>query len=156
MEHKRVDQLRSVADVEAALPQTFMTRRERLERWAELLERDPRRRLHSLGEIEFHPRDTRHLMRADESPISVAYADPVLRAAGLAGDKLGDAIAFFELSEGDAHRVLCSCLNGRTMEAGLAARRVRGIANYRTQALYAACIATGAMTVLPVLAYLVG
>lgn len=156
MEHKRVDQLRSVADVEFTLPRDLMSRRERLERWAELLERDPRKRLHSLGEIEFQPRDTRHLMRADDSPLTVAFNDPVLRAQGLASDRLGDAITFFEMSDGDAHRVLCSCLNGRTMEAGTSARRIRAIANHRSQAILAVGIAAGAVTVLPVMAYLLG
>ena len=34
------------------------------------------------------------------SPISVAFADPELRAAGLKGDTIGDAVEFFGLSFG--------------------------------------------------------
>lgn len=156
MEHKRVDQLRSVADVASQLPKEMLTRRERLERWADLLDRDPLRRLHSLGEIEFQPVDRRHQLRADDSPLSVAFADPVLRSQGLASDRLGDATAFFGLSEGDAHRVLCSCLNGRVIDAGTTARRVRAIATQRDRTLVAAGIATMAVVSVPVLAFLFG
>jgi hypothetical protein len=96
-----------VADVEIAQTRP-LTRRERLERWAELLEREPSRKLKSLGEIEFRSQTERDAMRADESPLALAYADPLLRIDGLASDKLGDAIAYFELSEGQVHRLLCS------------------------------------------------
>ena len=111
MEHKPVETLRDVAEVRE-FKQGFLSRRERLERWAELLERQPKRRLRSLGEIEFVPKDKRPELRSDESPITVAFEDPILRAAGLKGDTLGDAMEFFELSEGASHRLLCSCMNG--------------------------------------------
>jgi type IV secretory pathway VirJ component len=156
MEHKRVEQLRSVADVAYQPPKEVLTRRERLERWVELLEADPRRRLYSLGDIEFQPRETRHLMRADDSPLTVAYNDPVLRGQGLETDRLGDGVAFFGLSEGDAHRILCSCLNGRTMEASTAARRVRASINQRGQKMLALGITTGLVLAVPAMALLVG
>ena len=110
MEHKRLDDLRSVAHVQP-VKVTRLTRRERLERWAEVLERDPQRRLVTLEEIDLAPRATRGSMRADNSPLAIAHDDPVLRSAGLASDKLGDALIFFDMSEGEAHRILCSCLN---------------------------------------------
>lgn len=156
MEHKRVDQLRSVADIAYNPPREAMTRRERLERWVQLLETDPRRRLYSLGDIEFQPRDTRHLMRADDSPLTVAYNDPVLREQGLESDRLGDGVAFFGLSDGDAHRILCSCLNGRTMEASTAARRVRAAINQRGQKMLAIGITTGLVLAVPAMAMLMG
>jgi hypothetical protein len=105
-----------------------------LERWAQLLEREPRRILKSLGEIEFTPRAERGLLRVDNSPLTVAYEDAVLRADGLASDRLGDATAYFELSERQAHRLLCSCMNGWSMEAGSTARRVRRLAQPRSLA----------------------
>jgi hypothetical protein len=124
MEFKHHDQLRRLADIHVATPPA-MTRRERLERWAEILAREPQRRLKTLDEIDLKPEAERAAMRADDSPLALAYADPVLRAQGLEGDRLGDAMKFFDLSEYDAHWVLCSCLNGRTMESGRAAQRVR-------------------------------
>ncbi len=133
MEYKRVEDLRDLADVHdtARIAETAppaMTRRERLERWALVLERDPHRRLRSLGEIETRSRAERLQMRAPDSPLTVAFDDPVLRAAGLKGDTLGDAIDFFELNENQSHRLLCSCMNGWTMSSGKVARSVQQIA----------------------------
>jgi hypothetical protein len=125
MEHKTTEQLLQIAEVK---PAPVLTRRERLKRWAELLERDPAAKLRTLNEIEFQPRPARPLMRADGSPFSVAYADPVLRAAGLEGDTLGDAMRFFGMSQHEAHRVVCYCMHGRTVEGRTAANTVRAIA----------------------------
>jgi len=127
MKHTHVDELRRLADIGPVPVRPPMTRRERLERWAELLESDPERRLRTLEEMEFVPRDERAAMRADNSPLTVAFQDPVLRGDGLPSDTLGDARAFFGLSEGQAHRLLCSCMNGRAIQSGVAARRIRGI-----------------------------
>jgi hypothetical protein len=128
MEFKRPDQLRRLADISTEAPKT-MTRRERLARWQELLARQPERMLKTLEEIEFRPESERALIRADNSPLTVAYRDPVLREEGLKSDRLGDALTFFDISEHQAHRVVCSCLNGRMMTSGQAAQRVRAIAN---------------------------
>ena len=127
MQQKPLSEIRAVADVEPAQSRS-LTRRERLERWADLLDREPSRQLKTLHEIELQSRSKRDEMRADGSPLSVAYADPVLRTEGLASDKLGDAITFFELSDGQVHRLLCSCMYGVRMEAGAAARQIRTIA----------------------------
>jgi hypothetical protein len=128
MEFKRPDQLRRLADISTEAPKT-MTRRERLARWQELLAREPGRMLKTLEEIEFKPESERGRMRADNSPLTVAFRDPVLREEGLKSDRLGDAMEFFGISEHQAHRVVCSCLNGRTMTGAQAAQRVRAIAN---------------------------
>lgn len=133
MEHKHLDQLRSVADVQPR----HLTRQERIQRWIDILERNPTRRLNSLGEIEYKPPAERALIREDNSPLTVAYEDPVLRADGLASDRLGDAMRYFELSDGQAHYALCSCLGGRTMESSSFAQRLRnttGNAGWQTAA----------------------
>lgn len=154
MEHKPVEKLRSVAEVHE-FKQGFLSRRERLERWAELLERQPKRRLRSLGEIEFVPEEKRPELRSDESPITVAFEDPVLRADGLRSDKLGDAMEYFDLSERAAHRLLCSCMNGWSMEAGSTARKVRRIAN-PSQARLLLMTSVGLLTSVPAALYLLG
>jgi hypothetical protein len=156
MEYKPVEQLRTLADLHDAAP-TCLTRRERLERWAEVLQREPEARLRALGEIEFHPRQERPFMRADGSPLTVAYADPVLRAAGLRGDTLGDGMLFFDLSERQAHRLLCSCMNGFSISSERAAIQIRRIANPDLR-LRAAAWATGAAAAVgaPALLYLFG
>ena len=129
MKHTPVAEISRVADVHPILLRPPMTREERLERWAEVLERDPDRVLTSLEEIEWKSEDERGAMRAECSPLTVAYEDPVLRADGLASDRLDDAMAFFRLTDREAHFALCSCVYGQTMQAGVAARRVRMIAH---------------------------
>jgi hypothetical protein len=153
MEHKPVEKLRSVAEVHE-LSQGFLSRRERLERWAEVLQRQPKRRLRSLGEIEFVPAEKRPALRSDESPITVAFEDPVLRAAGLKSDTLGDAMEFFDLSERASHRLLCSCINGWSMEAGSTARKVHRLANPDHRLLLFA--SAGLLTAAPTVFYLLG
>jgi hypothetical protein len=153
MEYKPLDELRHLADVEVPAPRS-MSRIERLERWAELLEREPKRRLRSLGEIEFKTPAERKVMRANDSPLAVAFADPVLRAEGLASDRLGDAIAFFELTESQAHRLLCSCMNGMSMTASRPAHRIRAIAKPGSRIMSVAFITTALMVGVPTLLYL--
>jgi hypothetical protein len=48
-------------------------------------------------------------MRKDQSPISVAFADPQFRAQGLAGDSYGDAYKFFGLDHDRLHGIVCYC-----------------------------------------------
>jgi hypothetical protein len=152
MKHTASEQLLEIAEVK---PAEILTRRERLERWAELLERDPAIKLHTLDQIEFQPKAARPSMRADGSPLTVAYNDPVLRAAGLNSDTLGDAMRFFELSEYEAHRVLCYCMHGRTVEGRAAASVVRSIsAGWVVGVSPVAVWTVGALPVVGFLGYL--
>ncbi len=127
MKHQSIAELTTIADVQPT--KTALSRSERLERWAECLEREPQRPLRSLDGIEYGTETQRREARENNSPLSVAFADPVLREEGLRSDRLGDALAFFRITEQQAHRVVCSCLNGRAIESGRAAKRVRAIAN---------------------------
>ncbi len=136
MEHRPLSELSAVADVKVPKQTTALSKRERLDRWIELLERDPDRVLRTLDEIEWKPKAERLAMRADDSALTIAYSDPVLRAEGLASDRFGDAVKFFEISEHDAHIVLCSCHGGEAMLAEEAARRVRGIRSPSLWGLY--------------------
>jgi hypothetical protein len=129
MKHTPVAEISRVADVHAIPLKPPMTRVERLERWAEALDREPDRVLTSIEEIEWKPEAERRAMRADDTALTVALEDPVLRAEGLASDRLGDAMAFFRLTDADAHFALCSCIYGQSMRAGVAARRVRMLAH---------------------------
>ena len=106
MEHRPLSELSTVADVKIPKQAPALSKRERLDRWAELLERDPNHVLRTLDEIEWKPKAERLAMRADSSALTIAYADPVLRAEGLASDRFGDPVKFFDISEHDAHIVL--------------------------------------------------
>jgi hypothetical protein len=129
MEHKTRDEIREVANILQSGPQPRpLSKRERLELWAEALEREGGRRLRTLYQIEYAPPAERALGRADDSPLSVAFNNPELRAAGLSGDTIGDATAFFGINESELHNILCFCHYGETMSAEVAAARVRAAA----------------------------
>ena len=122
MEHKPLSDLCNVADLVPETPKASLTRRERLERWIQVLDREPGRALNTLHQIEHKPLDARRASRVDNSPLSVAFNDPILRADGLASDRLGDAVEYFELSDEEAHRAFCSCYYGESMTAGRSSR----------------------------------
>jgi hypothetical protein len=132
MEHRTLDEIKPLAEVIPfrATP-SKMSRRERLERWATVLERYEGR-LGPLIRIEYLPERERALLRGTDTPLTVAYKDPILREEGLMSDRLGDATAFFDLTKRQAHHLLCDCHYNGTMTAAGVAARVRSIANHVT------------------------
>ncbi|AZO05536.1 hypothetical protein EOA27_01450 [Mesorhizobium sp. M2A.F.Ca.ET.037.01.1.1] len=127
MKHQTSYELQSVAIVDRLGLIPLATRRQRIERWAELLDRNPQRCLSALTGTEYVDPGVRERVRADGSPLAVAFDDPLLRAAGLQSDTYGEAKRFFELSDWQLHDVVCSCHTGATMQASWAAARVRRI-----------------------------
>ena len=125
MKYQSLEQIELEADVH---PGVGMSRRERLERWAELLEQQSERCLSTIEGTEFGDRREREAKRADNSPLAVAFEDPVLRAEGLRGDRVGDAVEFFDLSHDEVHRLVCYCHHGQTVVPGIIATRVRMMA----------------------------
>ena len=132
MEHKTLHKIRDVADILPSwLSPRPLSKFERLERWAEALEHEGGRHFKTLFEIEHTPPVKRSGLRADDSLLTVAFNDPRLRAEGLAGDRVGDAVAFFGISERELHDILCFCHHGATMAADAAAARIRAAAARR-------------------------
>jgi hypothetical protein len=131
MKYRSLEQIAPDADVH---PGPGMSRRERLERWAELLERQPWRRLSTLEGTEFGSRSEREAKRSDHSPLAVAFDDSVLRAEGLRGDRVGDAVEFFDLREDQVHYLVCYCHHGQTVSPGTVAVRVRMMARQKERA----------------------
>jgi hypothetical protein len=126
MKHQRVEQLRTVAAVHSkTMPP--MSSLQRLERWAELLELKPARRLNTLRETELFSPRLREAMRAEVSPISIAFADPILSAEGLRDDTYGEAKRFFDLSDRQMHDILCYCRFGGVTSARASARAIRRV-----------------------------
>jgi hypothetical protein len=135
MEYKSVEELARLATVEAeAKPSPPMSQADRLNRWAELLEINPSRRLNTFFETEYQLPVARDAMRPEDTPISVAFADPALRGAGLIDDSYGEAKRFFGLTDHQLHHVLCFCHYGATVSSGTAARALRSISRVHTQA----------------------
>jgi len=126
MKHITVAELQRVADVVPKEGCSSMSREQRLERWAELLEHEPKRELRALSGTEYQPAHIRRGIRAEGSPISVAFADARLRIEGLKDDSYGEARRFFELSDRQLHRIVCHCHHGPKIPASTAARYVRG------------------------------
>jgi len=127
MRHQPIDQI--VGTAVPLHPTPVMSRRERLLRWADILKGADQRLLQPLKFVEFYAPSERRRLRADQSPLDLAFADPILRAAGLHGDSLGEAQAFFGLSDEEAHFLLCDCHWRGQMTGAAAAKRVRAIAN---------------------------
>ncbi len=105
-----------------------MSRYDRLERWASVLERSDPISLTPFRDVELLPLAARAGLRTANSPLARAWQDPVLRRAGLSSDRLGDGAAFFGLSRRQTHRVLCSCGYMGLMRPNEVARRIRAIA----------------------------
>ena len=133
MQYRSMEQIAGEADV---FTMPSLSRRDRLERWAEALARHPAQ-LRAIPDVEYGPRRERDARRADHSPLTVAYEDPLLRAAGLRGDTIGDAAEFFELSHAQLHHLVCFCHHGLTMDPQATAAEVRGLTR-RAEACMAA------------------
>lgn len=129
MKYKPLNEIRQVADVIPLGPNAGkMSRRERLEQWAQALERHDGA-IKPLMRIEYMRSQERMALSGAGTPLAVAYADPVLRAEGLKSERYGDAVAFFNLNEHEAHYLLCDCHYGGRMTPARVAERARSIAN---------------------------
>ena len=132
MEHKSLEQLKDQAALveleERVAPPPRELRRMRLERLAAVLSRHGGP-VTLLTRIEYLPESDRLPLRIDNSPLEIAYRDPVLRGQGLASDRLGDGITFFDLSHAEAHYLLCDCHYSGMITGDMIAVRARSIAN---------------------------
>ena len=124
MKYHELDQLQTLARIGQDYPQLMPLDR-RLQRWVELLEADPDRVLSTFHETEYQPATVREATRCNHSALSIAFSDPLLRAAGLKNDTYGEAKRFFELSDRQLHRIVCSCHFGAIASAGKVARYIR-------------------------------
>lgn len=128
MESKSLHEIRAIARVHPDIPQPeAMSKQQRLERWAAVLEQRGGQKLRPLVRVEYLSSGERQHLRIDNSPLSVAFQDDDLRAAGLESDRLGDAIKFFGLSDQQAHLLVCDCYYGGAMQATQVARRIRSV-----------------------------
>ena len=68
-----------------------------------------------LRETEYRPAKEQSALRQENSPLTVALEDPVLRSAGLTNDTFGEVARFFGLSHWQLHEVVCNCHFGETV-----------------------------------------
>ena len=131
MEQRTIAEVAKSAQVFSTAETARAMRRERLERLARLLE-DHNGPVQMLTQIEYLRRAERLLLRRDGSPLTIAYNDPVFRAQGLAGDRLGDAMTFFTLDDRDAHHLFCDCHYRTGVSSQVIATQVRAVAQRPT------------------------
>jgi len=122
MEHRTSAELEGFAEV---ISLQKLSKKELLERWALALEKRKGTRLRTLRETEYKPVKEQSALREENSPLTVAFEDPVLRSAGLRNDTLGEAARFFGLSPAQLHEVVCYCHFGETVATEVVAARVR-------------------------------
>jgi hypothetical protein len=142
MQHRTLDELNQVAKVTAKITPAVsprQVRRQRLRRLAALLDNHPGP-IRLLSQIEFVPLPVRRQLRADFSPLALAYADDTLRRDGLASDRLGDAVDFFGLTQRQAHHLFCDCHYGAAITSRTVARRVRSLAERKSLGEWAQAI----------------
>ena len=122
MEHRTSAELNGFA---AVIRPEKLSRKELLERWALALEKRKGARLRTLRETEYKPVKEQLALREENSPLTVAFEDPVLRSAGLTSDTFGEVARFFGLSHWQLHDVVCNCHFGEAVAAEAVAARVR-------------------------------
>jgi hypothetical protein len=128
MERVTLDQLSTKANIAPNLPKAgFLSRQQRLQRWSELLAREPDRLLNTFPQTEYMDAEVRTSMRCANSALTVAFEDPVLREAGLTDDTYGTGKKFFELSDRHMHWILCYCHHGMSVRAGALVSVLRSI-----------------------------
>jgi hypothetical protein len=127
MKHQSPDQLREAATLVAKKLAT-LTHKERLNRWADLLQQQPGP-IEALYRIEYLSEADRRAYRGgDNTALAIAFRDPVLRGDGLAGDTLGDAMDYFAMNDEEAHRLLCDCHYMGSLTGHSLAPRIRRFA----------------------------
>ena len=144
MKHQSPDELRQASAIVAEKLGT-MTHRERINRWADLLDTHPGP-MEALYRIEYLTEEARHAYRGGETtPLAVAFRDPILRGDGLSGDTLGDAMDYFEINDEEAHGLLCDCHYAGTLTGSNLAARLRHFAGIGGVAAWAGSIHAGRM-----------
>jgi len=124
MKHQSPQEIAAVATTFPLPRQPKMSRKERLEYWASILERHDGP-LNALRQIEYLSPVERRAYRGANTPLTIAFSDPVLREEGLKSDRLGDTMEFFGLNDNDAHRLLCDCRYYGAMTGERVAERLR-------------------------------
>jgi len=127
MEHRASAEFKGLADV--IRPQG-LSKEELLERWALALEKRKGAHLRTLRETEYKPVMEQLALRQENSPLSVAFDDPVLRSAGLKDHTFGEVARFFGLSHEQLHDVVCYCHFGETVVAEVVAACVRRLSGH--------------------------
>jgi hypothetical protein len=119
-------------DVKEKAGAVALTRKEKLLRWADLIQAETRpffifHMVENWNWVQMGLPMASHAYPAGcVTAFALAGADPVFRAAGLAGDSMTQSMKFFDLSQLDIHEFSCNC--GGTLTGTQMADRVRHLA----------------------------
>jgi hypothetical protein len=119
-------------DVKEKAGAVALTRKEKLLRWADLIQAETRpicvfHLLENWNWVQMGlPMASHSYPGGYATAFGIAAADPVFRAAGLAGDSVANSMKFFELSQLDIHEFSCNC--GGQITGTQMADRVRHLA----------------------------
>jgi hypothetical protein len=122
MQHLSQDQIMAMAQ---PIP---MSRDDKLERWALVIERSTHPII-VFHRLEYQSQYDLDRMADSRSAFALAAGDPLLKEAGLSSDKVGDGILFFELSKEDVHAFSCDCA-GHISNFRMA-NRIRGLKSFQ-------------------------
>ena len=89
------------------------------------MEHKPLVELQQIADLDFP--DCLLTDRSDDSPLSIAYNDPLLRSSGLKSDRVGDCTDFFGLTDDQMHHAFCSCHTGVRLTGAQAAARLQAV-----------------------------
>lgn len=110
-------------------PGASLCRRERLFRWAELLEREPTRQFDLLAVRDRIHAGENSLPSPAGSPLDIAFRDPILRIEGLRGSSAAEALSFFQLSPAEYSRILGWRRRSHEQSGRYVAWRIRNVAD---------------------------
>lgn len=113
----------ALADLITSIP--VMTKREKLMRLAKLVRLAPHN-LAMFNGIEYATAADLGQLHHPLSAFAVASTDPIFKDAGLQGDRVGEAMRFFELTKNELHAFSCDC--GGHIDNQQMARRVEALA----------------------------
>jgi hypothetical protein len=118
------------ATPDAGVKVVTMTRLQKFQRWIEVLRQRGEERIANLRRLEYRDAATTAVYREENSILTVAANDPVLKDAGLKNDTVGEAKRFFELQDYELHSMSCNCIyedtSTGTQAANLLQRHIDG------------------------------
>ena len=115
-----------LTSVELTLATPRESKRQRLQRFADVIRCGPPCPLHLFSNLEYRDAGEWKYLSHPGSPFALAAQDNVLYAAGLRSDSVGDAQRFFELSREELTEFSCVC--GGSISSNEMAERIDRIA----------------------------
>ena len=100
---------RQLTTTKLSLTKSPKTKRERLQRFADIIRNGPRCPMHLFINLEYRDAGEWKYISHPTSAFALAAQDNVLYAAGLRSGSVGDAQSFFELSREELAEFSCVC-----------------------------------------------